>query len=92
MSALIHVHAPAATEVKVLVRRCPTCAGRRRMLCEHYEWYGWNVTCLGCGEAWSDGERLERPFERGWRRRRIAAARKRLARRREIAADIPAPA
>ena len=37
-------------------------------------WYGWTLTCLGCGDRWLDGERLERPFMRGWRQEAIRRA------------------
>lgn len=37
-------------------------------------WYGPTLTCLGCGDAWTDGELHERPFQRGWRANSIAKA------------------
>lgn len=30
--------------------------------------------CTNCGDRWSDGERLERPFRRGWRQQSVNAA------------------
>ena len=57
---------------------CPTCEGERGFLLEHYEWYGWNSTCLSCGEQWSEGEMLERPFQRAWRTKNIQAALRRI--------------
>ena len=53
---------------------CPTCGRRRRFYGTWAEWYGWTLTCLGCGDAWQDGERMERPFMRGWRADRIRRA------------------
>ena len=46
------------------------------MLISHGGWYGITHTCLTCGEAWCDGFRLERPFRPGWRKDRIACAKK----------------
>jgi hypothetical protein len=63
----------------VLYRRvmhCPTCDRRRRFACRFEAWYGVEVTCLGCGDRWCDGERAERPFMRGWRQESIARARR----------------
>jgi hypothetical protein len=42
------------------------------------EWYGSEWTCAGCGDSWADGERLERPFAPGWRRRSIERVRAEL--------------
>ena len=55
---------------------CPT-EGRRRRMVQKYGglWYGDDLTCLGCGDAWADGERYARPFARGWRQKQIARAR-----------------
>ncbi len=62
------------------VAYCPTCVHRRRMLAEHELWAGTTRTCLTCGDAWSDGERLPRPFARGWRAEAVAQARTRARR------------
>jgi hypothetical protein len=61
-----------------VVNYCPTCERPRRMLGQHQEWYGVDWTCAGCGEQWSDGERIERPFCPGWRRENRERAIKRL--------------
>ena len=61
------------------VNICPTCQRPRRMLAQFQDWYGTTWTCAGCGDQWQDGERLERPFEPGWRRRSIEYARRELA-------------
>ena len=54
---------------------CPTCKQRRRMAgTDGGPYYGPTVTCLGCGDSWSCGERHERPFKRRWRKESIAAA------------------
>lgn len=55
-----------------LVRRrvvqCPTERRRRRMVQVYGGlYYSDHLICLGCGDQWSDGERGERPFARGWR-------------------------
>ena len=56
------------------VRFCPTCKRRRRMYGWYQDWYGWTVTCLGCGDRWCEGEMAERPFKPRWRPERIAEA------------------
>lgn len=58
------------------VRECPTCKCRRRFVGLAAVWYGTLWTCCACGDAWGDGERLERPFARGWRKRSIDEARR----------------
>lgn len=53
-----------------LIRRiahCPTCKTRRRFIGADALWYGTTWTCCRCGDSWADGERMERPFARGWR-------------------------
>jgi hypothetical protein len=74
----ICVCGPAADHIGIETVRCPTCDTERGFLLEHYEWYGWNLTCLFCGEQWGDGERLERPFRRAWRKQSVAEALARL--------------
>ncbi len=59
---------------------CPTCGQRRWRLAEHELWYGVTRTCLTCGDAWADGERLPRPVVRGWRVEAVAQARTRARR------------
>lgn len=74
----VHVHAPLG-EPFAVVTYCPTCDRQRRMFGLFYEWYGATLTCAGCGEQWNDGERGERPFCPGWRRKNINYAIKKLA-------------
>lgn len=69
-----HIWAPQPDIAEVRVQFCPTEDTETEMLCQHFEWLGWDITCLSCGEKWGDGERLARPFERGWRERRIEEA------------------
>lgn len=58
------------------VLACPTEGVRRRMVQVFGgAWYSDRVTCLGCGDSWSDGERGYRPFARGWRQKAKAEAR-----------------
>lgn len=77
MTAL-HVCAPP-THWGRGVRHCPTCDRRRRFVVFFQPWYGGTWTCCACGDAWSDGERLPRPFARGWRTAAAARARARWA-------------
>lgn len=54
---------------------CPTCKRRRRFAgVDRGAWYGVIWTCCGCGDSWGDGERLPRPFKRGWRTEAKSAA------------------
>lgn len=55
---------------------CPICKAKRRMVSRDAVWYGATVTCCGCGDSWTDGERHERPFKRGWRKDEITKAKK----------------
>lgn len=61
-----HVNRPASITLR-RVTYCPTCEQRRRFTGFDQLWYGPTWTCLGCGDSWSDGVRLQRPFARGWR-------------------------
>jgi len=72
---MIHIHAPRPTKSMAKIQRCPTCKKRRKFWGAFYEWYGWNITCLSCGERWQDGERLQRPFCPGWRKDSVKRAR-----------------
>jgi hypothetical protein len=76
---LVHIHAPPVTHHAAVID-CPTCERPRRMYGFFAEWYGYTWTCAGCGDAWADGERLQRPFAPGWRRRNIESTRLALAR------------
>ncbi len=58
-----------------LIRFCPTCRGRRRFAGHLSLWYGATITCCGCGDTWSAGERQVRPTHRGWRQESRARAR-----------------
>jgi hypothetical protein len=53
---------------------CPTENRRRRFFVRFQHWYGSTWHCLGCGDAWQDGERGYRPFARGWRKDAIRRA------------------
>lgn len=63
-------------EILRRIRHCPTCKRRRRfVIVEGWSaWYAPTLTCLGCGDSWSEGWRMERPFRRGWRQEAIAQA------------------
>lgn len=63
------------------ILHCPTCKQRRRMAGhDGGPWYGPTLTCLGCGDTWTCGEMHDRPFQRGWRAKSIAAAKRAWAR------------
>lgn len=71
---------PTVTHHEIRAMKCPCCGGYANVLIECWEWYAAQATCLLCGDAWSDGERMERPFAPRWREERIASAKKRIAR------------
>jgi len=48
------------------------------MLGQFYEWHGWYLTCIGCGEQWGDSEMLPRPFKPRWRVENIRSALRKL--------------
>ncbi len=71
------LHVSRQTYSEVVIRRvdCPTCKRIRFMVITHAPWYDTDRTCLRCGERWDvDGTRADRPFERGWRKKSIQAA------------------
>lgn len=58
------------------------CNGKRRRVVSAWDaspYYGPTYICCHCGDRWSDGELLERPFARGWREPTIQRAKKRWA-------------
>ena len=72
----VHIYAPQPTEATLDRMPCPTCGRRTYFVCLFYEWYGWDVTCLACGDAWQDGERAPRPFAPRWREKSKESARR----------------
>jgi hypothetical protein len=69
---MIHIHAPAPRSIRIQRMWCPHCDKWRFMVNRNYEWYGLYATCLKCGDTWTNEGPLARPFERGWRKRRVA--------------------
>lgn len=69
----IHINRPDTIALR-RITYCPTCKQRRRFAAYEAFWYGATWTCLGCGDSWGDGERMERPFKRGWRQEAMARA------------------
>lgn len=72
----IHINVPHYDSVLITRVKCPTCDKVRAILTMSQEWYGCRSICLRCGEQWGDGERLPRPFARGWRKQSVEEARK----------------
>ncbi len=66
---------PATLPVR-RVQHCPTCGSVQDMAGILQLWYGVTVTCLGCGDTWTDGHMCERPFRRAWRDKSKTAAQK----------------
>lgn len=74
---MIGLHVNFARQDGWSLRRhdCPTCKKRTRFFGWFQEWYGWELTCLSCGEVFHGEEgRAERPFMRGWRKLSIQRA------------------
>lgn len=70
----IHIFRPP----QFLARRilwCPVCEHRRRHVIALFVWYAAHITCCACGDSWADGERMPRPFRRGWRCEAVRQAR-----------------
>jgi hypothetical protein len=71
----LHVCRSPVERFRIVAGDCPTCGRWTRFVGFFYEWYGWHETCLRCGDQWSCGELLERPFRPRWRKESIAQAR-----------------
>ena len=74
----LHICRPIEERREVREMACPTCEAVTPQLCSFYEWYGWSVTCIGCGDRWQDGEMCPRPFAPRWRKMSIQDALARL--------------
>lgn len=74
----IHIYAPQPDLVKEIRVYCSTCNKETDFLLEYTEWIGIEVTCLICGDSWTDEGRSPRPFYRGWRATRVHLALHRL--------------
>lgn len=66
---------PATLPIRCEVN-CPTCNSVQRMAGFLQLWYGQTITCLNCGDQWTDGEMHSRPFKSRWRAENRAAAQK----------------
>jgi len=72
----LHIHAPETVWVRRIFR-CPVCGHRGRIVGMVQMWYDTTWTCCSCGDSWTGGELLPRPFARGWRKRAVEHARAR---------------
>ena len=72
----VHINFARKDKENVSILKCHNCHKRCRFYGWFQEWYGWHITCTGCGEQWADGEWLERPFRPRWRRDNIEQAKK----------------
>jgi hypothetical protein len=75
MTAAVHVCRPNQIALR-RIATCPTCKRRRRFSAIDAAWYGPIWTCCGCGDSWGEGERMPRPFCRGWRKQATDRARR----------------
>lgn len=73
--SVVHINAPAAYTFR-LMAWCWNCDQKRRCVGRFQTWYGTAIVCCHCGDGWADGETKPRPFERGWREKSIARAKK----------------
>ena len=71
---VVNVCRPAQFPIRRILH-CPVEDRRRRMAGYDAPWYGVTITCLGCGDMWTDGQMHPRPFKPRWRKENIAAAR-----------------
>lgn len=83
-----HVSFSRADLISRSLQDCPQCRRPEILVGWYQRWYGWLWTCSGCGEKFSDEEWLPRPFRPGWRRDRIARARRRFITCREAGVPI----
>lgn len=70
----IHINYTNYSKVTLPRLYCIHCKRDTDFVAAFQEWYGWNCTCLMCGERRTDNEWMERPFEPRWRKKNIAAA------------------
>ena len=73
---VVHINQPDTFWVRA-IRTCWNCEQPRRIVGFDQLWYGVTWCCCYCGDGWADGETLERPFARGWRKKAIDQARAR---------------
>lgn len=67
---------PPQGVVRRKVMDCPVCERRtRHVIVWQGAYYAEILTCCRCGDSWSEGWRMERPFARGWRKAAVACAR-----------------
>jgi hypothetical protein len=72
--ALVHYSARGIYRRRVL--ECCTCERRTPFVIRwDGAWYGTTQYCTVCLDGWMDGERLTRPFRRGWKKERAAKIR-----------------
>jgi hypothetical protein len=70
----VHINYTRYSDVDLSKHYCPTCDKQTFFTAFFQDYYGWDSTCLKCGEHWCDGEMSERPFARGWRKDSIKRA------------------
>jgi ribosomal protein L37AE/L43A len=74
---LVHINRPRIDKADKHRSMCPDCKKRTTKIGFFQEWYGWTVTCLGCGRKWQDGEWMPLGFYRTARQDNIDRAKKR---------------
>jgi hypothetical protein len=67
------VHYSARGIARRIVFKCWTCEKRTPHVMKwDGAWYGTTDYCIVCLDGWQDGERMGRPFQRGWKKERAA--------------------
>jgi hypothetical protein len=72
----IHINRPDNRFLRCRILRCPFEGRKQEMVVRYEEWYLPTIYCCGCGDSWSEGGRVPRPFHRHWRRDRVREYRK----------------
>jgi hypothetical protein len=67
---------PGYNHLRKRYLRCPSCQCITETVTQDGGYWGFEIMCCRCGDAWLDGELLERPFRRGWRADRIRVHRR----------------
>lgn len=74
--AVVIICGPGTRFLRKRYLRCPSCTCITETVTRDGGYWGYEHRCCRCGDAWVDGELLERPFRPGWRRDAIARHRR----------------
>ena len=74
-NGMLTICRPSDRFLRKEVHYCPMCMCRTEMAVRYEAYYGVTSHWCRCGDSWTDGELIERPFARGWRGRAVRRAR-----------------